>query len=665
MRDFFKMQSRTPLEGVFLIAGLTCRVLTNSELILKHCRKHFAMVHTAADIRFRFWVDHANGSTAVPEESYFRGVGGTICAAFDRRNFVLINLAKRIAAGRFTQEFVEDERGFGRTVFPVLMTTFGPANGVAVIHGACIGNRGRGLVLAGDSGSGKSTLSLALRQLGYECFADDRTYLSSRHGQLLCWGVGGRLKLRPEAAKHFPALTTGQAPSIAGGTAFEVDVAPEGVKPIYCVEPAWLVFLEQKENAGVELTTLAPYEAAGRLEESVIREAPEAVERQLDLIRTLTARPCLLCRYSEPPQVVARVLAGLFSSGASYRVAAHSELIEVSRSPEIKYRDPLRRFTLLGERVPLRFMGRDGVLETNSCRVKLLTERFLKSHVPSLIAEPAFSWRIATEEEDKRPGSPWPEPTGVAAEGVRCVNLGQLGFVAADLDAHEIVGFIAEGRTADTAGFAGVFLAAMAHLTAVALQLTTVSSACIRKHNRGLLLLGPPGCGKTTCAYAAQKLGFETHSDMATFLELSGGQLRAWGEFWPALFREETTRVNPELLHLGQPLVHENETFISVEKQRRGYRGESSINPVMALVLKRGRVRIPRLTQLSTVKYAEALRASHPYSEDSRNQSRRESVFSALLKMPAYKLTFSGDPSEAAVFCRSLFIAHESLEDAR
>ncbi len=665
--DFFKTRMRTPCEGTFLIASLTCHLRTNSETILEHARKHFLALPSglaASDVTFRFWVDEGAASQPASEKPHYRGVGSIVFASFNKHNFILINLATRRVIGRFTQDFVEDEAGLIRTVFPIVIATLGPANGVTAIHSACIADKQHGLLLAGASGSGKSTLSLALRQLGYECLSDDRTYISSRHGRLLCWGVGGRLKLRPEAAKHFPEIAMAKVVTSSGLETFEVDLTQDGPMRRHCSEPDWVLFLDPQEGAGLELIGLSPSAAAARLEEGVLQESEAAIQRQLDVTRKLARRPCYICRYSGSPQVVARALADRFFSTVCKLPVALTETVEVSEPSLTTYRDPLRRFTPLIHRIPIRMMGRNGMFETNSIRVSESACRFLKSSLSDASSRPAFTWRIVTEE-GQRPKSPWPQPTGFAAEGMRCVNLGQTGFVAADLDACEVVGFTSESRVADAPGFAGVFLAAMAHLTAAALRLTPISSACIAKQKRGLLLLGPPRCGKTTCAYAARKFGFEIHSDMATFLEVRGGRLQAWGEFWPALFRQDTARYHPELLHLGQPLEHENETFISVEKSCLAPRDEDNVIPTLALVLERGKSKIPRLTQLPRDGYAEVLKASSPYAEEPQDPSHRSAVLSELLTIPAYQLTFGENPTEAAVFCRSLFTTHRSVEGQR
>jgi len=217
----------------------------------------------------------------------------------------------------------------------------------------------------------------------------------------------------------------------------------------------------------------------------------------------------------------------------------------------------------------------------------------------------------------------------------------------------------------DEAGFAGVFMAALFYATAPALGLTPISASCVTAGESGLLLLGLPGNGKTTCAYAAGKLGLEFHSDMVTFLEASKGRLLAHGDFWPALFRTETAQFYPELLFFGRVLKHVTRTFLSVDKNWMGKSSPRGITPTIALCLERGMAETPRLTPLSATEFAARVSASFPFEEEERFQAQRNAVRQALEKIPAYRLAYRQDPAEAAVFCKSLLRIHEGIGAAR
>src|SRR5579885_85995 len=84
--DFFKTRMRTPCEGTFLIASLTCHLRTNSETILEHARKHFLALHSGvapADLTCRVWGDEGAASQRALEKPHCRGVGSIVFASFD------------------------------------------------------------------------------------------------------------------------------------------------------------------------------------------------------------------------------------------------------------------------------------------------------------------------------------------------------------------------------------------------------------------------------------------------------------------------------------------------------------------------------------------------------------------------------------------------------
>jgi hypothetical protein len=54
------------------------------------------------------------------------------------------------------------------------------AQGLAPLHAACVGWRGRGVLLAGDSGAGKSTLTLHCLLDGFDFMSEDSVFVQRR-----------------------------------------------------------------------------------------------------------------------------------------------------------------------------------------------------------------------------------------------------------------------------------------------------------------------------------------------------------------------------------------------------------------------------------------------------------------------------------------------------
>lgn len=75
--------------------------------------------------------------------------------------------------------------------------------GLMPLHAACIGRRGRGLLLIGDSGAGKSTTVLHCALQGLELVSEDSLFVAPR--SLLATGVANFLHVRPDSLRFVPA----------------------------------------------------------------------------------------------------------------------------------------------------------------------------------------------------------------------------------------------------------------------------------------------------------------------------------------------------------------------------------------------------------------------------------------------------------------------------
>jgi hypothetical protein len=306
-------------------------------------------------------------------------------------------------------------------------------------------------------------------------------------------------------------------------------------------------------------------------------------------------------------------------------------------------------------------MGRAGRLETNSKIVLESARALFPKCGTAANSNSRFLWRIVSDA-DASMSPPWPSSAAFSSGDLRFVNIGQRSFAAIHLGTAEAAGFIPEDLTRDAPGFAGVFLATLFYLTVPILGLTPLKAGCVSAGGKGLLLLGPHASGKTSSAYAGSKMGLEFHSDMATFMELVDGQLRAWGEFWPALFRGDAARSLPELIYLGQPLRHESETFISVEKRHLCSQPPRSVQLAMAVVLERDATGSPRMSRITPGEFSGILQASMPFEESGSFKNDQGPVLTKLGRLPAYKFAYGSDPAEAAKFCRSLLNAQDILK---
>ena len=197
-----------------------------------------------------------------------------------------------------------------------------------------------------------------------------------------------------------------------------------------------------------------------------------------------------------------------------------SEMPMSSQVPsKMKRKDLLRRFTPTPYSVDLLVMARTVRLESNSPTVVESGLEFFSRHQGSPTSNPEFLWRIVSEQDSQI------EYAGVALSafsdgGLRFANLGQGSLLAGDLEAREGIGFVAERfvESEPKLHCRSIFDTLFCMSTG-SLGMVPLAAACVGKGDKGLLLFGPPNCGKTTVSYLAAKLGLEFHADQAVFLE--------------------------------------------------------------------------------------------------------------------------------------------------
>jgi hypothetical protein len=324
-------------------------------------------------------------------------------------------------------------------------------------------------------------------------------------------------------------------------------------------------------------------------------------------------------------------------------------------------RDPLRRFTPTPLAADLPVMGRVLRLATNSPTVLRQTRHAFEGYAASCSGRAEFVWRIVTEAGSELKPL-WRDVTAFSDSSVRFVHFGPRSFVAVDLEAREAVGFLPEDLARDDIAFSRVFLGDLFYLTAGALRLTAIAAACVALGDKGLLLFGPPKSGKTTAGYLAGRRGMQFHADQATFVEIEGGGLRAWGEFWPAAFRVDATRFLPELVALTRPFEHHDFSFLCLARSPACSAGARSVVPASCIFLERGAAEVPRLIPLSSREFAERLRQSVPFKDDNQFEPDRHAIFRPVGELPAYRLLYGDDPAVTTPFLRSIFRADNLVE---
>ena len=315
--------------------------------------------------------------------------------------------------------------------------------------------------------------------------------------------------------------------------------------------------------------------------------------------------------------------------------------------------DILRRFTPTQLVADLRAMGRTIRLQTNSPSILQQVGKAFDRYAPTLSGQGEFLWRLVVEN-DAGLHPPWPAFSGISADGLHLLNIGQNSFFGVDPKARTAVGFAAEELVNDDLGFETLFLSGLFTTTAESLGLTALSAACVGLGEKGLVVLGPPQSGKTMCCFAASTRGLQFHSDQVVFLDLVGGELRAWGDFWPLTFYPEATRLFPELEASAQPLQCGESTLLCLDKGTIPGTESHSILPSCCVVLTKPAERIAKMRTLGRLEWEAMIRQNCLLRDSARLGAEFAEVLRLLGNLPAYQLAHGGDPISAVELFRSI-----------
>lgn len=662
--DFLRQDARTPWVETFHVAGVRLSIATNCESILGFARELFGGAADLAEgpsARLRLWVDPSADSGPPWPKPQFRGMSRLVFGGLDAQNSFLINLRTCSAHGRFSPALAADAAMWKTVILPVMFLALAPVLGLTLLHCACVAHEGRAFVLAGASGAGKSTLAIALAQSGFSFLSDDRTLVSLDGSRLAAWSVLPYAKIRREARRFFASLRD-IAPAGQWGHEDAAYVDPGSAARLSAEmrsEPVGVFFLERQSSPEFSVAPISSGEVARRLELGLPQETPDVLDRQRQVIAALSKQECWVLRYGGNPHEVAQSLKSFVLGEKGHGgtpapdEAQHGDLEVVARP------DPLRRFTPTPFVAQLAAMDRVLNVATNNPAI-LASLRQLFDPVPSAPPAPAqFNWRIISEADGDME-APWPPMTAFSGPGLRFINFGRRSFVAVDMEAREAAGVLRESWALDEPGLVSIFIPALFYLCAPSLGLTPITAACVAHAGRGILIFGEPGSGKTSSSYFAKHDGLEFHADQSAFLEFDGRELLAWGDFWPATFRESAEEYFPDLRARARIVNQTHTRFLTLAKSDQPERMRPA-KPEACIFLERGASDSPRFDPLPQLEFAQRLESFIPFKEEEGFESERQRVFRFLGELPAFRLRCR-KPSEAARFYRHVFELQQLLE---
>jgi hypothetical protein len=306
--------------------------------------------------------------------------------------------------------------------------------------------------------------------------------------------------------------------------------------------------------------------------------------------------------------------------------------------------DPLRRFSSTPFSTDLSCMGKCIRLETNNAALFEHTVGLLSVYPPYPRENPQYCWRLISEPLPS--GCPYSLTRFAFSDlHLRYAEFGQRNFVAVDLEARLAISFLSDELARDNVCLTYPFLDTLFCMCAASLGFTSLFANCVDVDGKGMLLMGPPGSGKTTVSYLAANAGMHLHADDGVFLELENGVLKAWGGFWPVVFREETLKFLPEVRTLARRFIYDGVVLYHLERSRFQTRAAHSIQPRCCVFLNSEGARNVAVAQVPSHCLRDRLAENLLFDEEESFQPQHDTVLTMLAKLPAYEVSHGGNPA--------------------
>ena len=245
---------------------------------------------------------------------------------------------------------------------------------------------------------------------------------------------------------------------------------------------------------------------------------------------------------------------------------------------------------------------------------------------------------------------------------LRFMQVGQHSFYALDLESRTAVGSIAEDVMKDEIRFIIPFMDSLFCMSASSLGLVSLHANCVARGGRGIVILGEPASGKTTVSYLAACGGMQFHADECVFLDIRQGELRAWGGFWPVVFRKQMVEFFAELKSRTGQFTYGDRAFCYVNKGGLQGRRAEPVLPACSIFLSRAPSPRVTLAQLSPPEVYERLAASLLFEEEERFAKQQDAALCALSSLPSYEFNYGRDPATAVELIEDLLSRYEGRQ---
>lgn len=190
-------------------------------------------------------------------------------------------------------------------------------------------------------------------------------------------------------------------------------------------------------------------------------------------------------------------------------------------------------------------------------------------------------------DPDHRGQPPW-QPYFRCLNHLVFASYGSGGAMLVDLDRRRVIGSFSPRMAEDWVQWNRVVLPVLLGIVSASIGITPLHSACLVKDEKGLVLVGESGTGKSTLALSLALSGFAYLSDDWTYLSRDGSNIRAWGLPTAVKLLPDAVRFFPQLKQVDARISLNGELALEVDPvEAFGVRRALSCRPRWLLFLER------------------------------------------------------------------------------